>query len=340
MTAGRGGSAPAAVLCGVGAWLPPEAVPNTEVAQRLGVTEKWILQRTGVRSRRRASPGAATVSMAVEAGSRALKSQGHGQVDAVLLATMTPDRTAPAGAPEIASRLGLSGVAAFDLNAACSGFVYALSVAAGFIATGTAERVLVIGADTMSRVVDPWDRTTAAIFGDGAGAVVVRAGRSEEPGALGPFVLGSDGTDADLLCAAAGDSRAQNAHTAQERRSYLRMDGRQLFRNAVERMREAIQETVDRSGWVLPDVDSFAIHQANARILQALSTSLAVPGERWLSNIAHVANTSAASVPLLLDHSVRDGSLTPGARVAVAAFGGGLTWAATTVVWPELTSID
>lgn len=337
MTATRNAGGPAAVLCGLGTWLPTTVVPNDEVAERLGVTDDWIRQRTGVSGRRRADPGTASIAMAVEAGTRALKSQGHGQVDAVLLATATPDRLIPSCAPEIASRLGLSGVAALDLGAACSGFVYALSVAAGYIAAGTAERVLVIGSDTMSAVTDPEDRTTAAIFGDGAGAVVLRAGRADEPGALGPFVLGSDGTGADLLSAERGGSRTRYGYTADEPRPYLRMDGRQVFRNAVARMSAAIREAADRVGWDLPAVDRVAIHQANARIAQSMSTSLAVPGERWLSNIEHVANTSSASIPLLLDHSVRDGSLAPGQRMVIAAFGAGLTWGATTVVWPELT---
>jgi len=338
VTATGNGGGPAAVLCGLGSWLPPTVVSNTEVAERLGVTDDWIHQRTGVRSRRRVDPGSATVDMAVEAGARALKSQGHGQADAVLLATLTPDRVAPSCAPEIASRLGLSGVAALDLTAACSGFVYALSVAAGFIAAGTAERVLVIGAETMSAVIDPEDRTTAAIFGDGAGAVVLRAGRAEEPGALGPFVLGSDGTGVDLVGITRGGSRTRYAYTADEPRPYLRMEGRQVFRNAVERMGAAIRDASGRAGWDLEAVDRVATHQANARISQALSTHLAVPEERWLSNIEHVANTSSASVPLLLDHAVRDGSLAAGARLVIAAFGAGLTWGATTVVWPELSS--
>jgi len=326
----------AAVLCGLGSWLPPTVVPNSEVAERIGVNDDWIRQRTGVHSRRRVDPDTATLAMAVEAGARALKSQGHGQADAVLLATLTPDRLTPSCAPEIASCLGLSGAAALDLAAACSGFVYALSVGAGLIAAGTAERVLVIGADTMSAITDPCDRTTAAIFGDGAGAVVLRAGRADEPGALGPFVLGSDGSGAGLVGTARGGSRTRYGYTADEPRPYVRMDGRAVFRHAVERMGGAIREAADRAGWELSAVDRVATHQANARISQALSTSLGVPQERWLSNIETVANTSSASVPLLLDHAVRDGSLAPGARLVTAAFGAGLTWGATTVTWPEL----
>ncbi|MEU8765296.1 beta-ketoacyl-ACP synthase III [Streptomyces sp. NPDC048659] len=335
MTAGRGTAAPVPVLCGLGSYLPPTRVPNEDVARVLGVTDDWIHQRTGIRARRRADPGTATVEMAVEAGARALKSQGHGQVDAVLLATTTPDRVTPSCAPEVASRLGLTGVAALDLNAACSGFVYALSVAAGYIATGTAERVLVIGAETLSAVTNPEDRNTALVFGDGAGAAVLRAGHPDEPGAFGPFVLGSDGTGVDLVGTPLGGSRTRYAYPDGQSAPYLRMDGRQVFRNAVERMGGAIRHAADKAGWDLPSVDRIATHQANARISQALATSLAVPQERWLTNIEHVGNTSAASVPLLLDHSVGNGSLTPGARLVIAAFGAGLTWGATTVVWPE-----
>lgn len=174
---------PAAVLCGLGSWLPPVEVPNEQLCDRLGVTAAWIEQRIGVRSRRRAASGTATVAMAVEAGARALKSQGHARVDAVLLATVTSDHLGLAGAPEVAAELGLTGAAAFDVSAACAGFLHGLSAAAGYLAAGTFERVLVIGADTMSALLDPDDPGTAPIFGDGAGAAVLRAGDAAEPGA-------------------------------------------------------------------------------------------------------------------------------------------------------------
>ncbi|MGE7386507.1 beta-ketoacyl-ACP synthase III [Streptomyces sp. NPDC004126] len=327
---------PAAVLCGVGSWLPPDVVGNDVLAARLGVTDDWIRQRTGVRSRRRAEPGTATVTMAVEAGARALKSQGHGQADAVVLATATPDRLCPASAPEVAARLGLNGAAALDVSAACSGFVYALSVAAGLISARTCRRILVIGADTMSAVLDPDDRATSPIFGDGAGAVVLRAGRSGEPGALGPFVLGSDGDRADLIQLPAGGSLTRYRYTAHAPDPYLRMDGREVFRQALDRMGGAVTAAAAGAGWALEEVDRFAVHQANARISRALATRLGVPCERWLSNIEHVGNTTGASVPLLLDHAHRGRLLLPGQRTAVAAFGAGLAWAATTLTWPEL----
>ncbi|MEU1055497.1 beta-ketoacyl-ACP synthase 3 [Streptomyces sp. NPDC005876] len=339
MTARTSGGVPAAVLCGLGSWLPPAVVPNGELAERLGVTDAWIYQRSGVRSRRRADDGTATVAMAAEAGARALKSQGHGQVDAVLLATATPDRVTPPCAPEVAARLGLTGAAAVDLSAACSGFVYGLSIAAGCIAARTFERVLVIGAETMSAVVDPEDAVTAPIFGDGAAAAVVRAGDPGEPGALGPFVLGSDGGGAELIHIPRGGSRTRYRYTAEEPHAHVRMDGREVFRRALEHLDGALTRAVEKAGWTPAEVDRFAVHQANARISRSLAVRMNVPEERWLSNIAHVGNTSAASVPMLLDHAVRDGALAAGERVAVAAFGAGLTWGATTLVWPEL-SVD
>jgi 3-oxoacyl-[acyl-carrier-protein] synthase-3 len=331
-------TADAAVLCGLGSWLPPVIVPNAEIADRLGVSDEWIRQRVGVRERRRAEPGTATVAMAVEAGARALKSQGYADVDAVLLATNTPDRLGPAGAPEVAAKLGLSGVAAVDLAAACSGFVYGLSMAAAYVRAGTFERVLVIGSETMSAMLDPDDPDTAPIFADGAGAAVVRAGRADEPGALGPFVLGSDGDRAHLVQVPDGGALTRYRPTERNPRAYIQMDGTQVFKQALEHMGTAARRAAELAGWSLADVDRFATHQANARISAALARRLGVPADRCLSNIEYVGNTSGASVPLLLDHANADGSLLPGHRVVLAAFGAGLAWGATTLVWPELRS--
>ncbi|GAB2898709.1 beta-ketoacyl-ACP synthase 3 [Streptomyces mayteni] len=330
MTAGR----PAAVLSGLGSWQPPTVVGNDVVAARLGVSEEWILQRTGVRTRRRVEPGTATVEMAVEAGTRALKSDGAGQVDAVLLATGTPDRLCPSSAPTLAARLGLCGVAALDVSGACSGFLYGLAVAGGLLAAGTFHRVLLVGADTMSSVVDPEDRTTAAIFGDAAGAVVLRAGDPEEPGALGPFALGSDGDHGDLIHIAGGGALDRRSRIS------LAMDGRSVFRHALHRMGGAVADAAELAGWSLHEVDRFAVHQANARISRALAADLGVDPARWISNIEHAGNTTAASVPLLLDHANRHGALRPGQRVVLAAFGAGLTWGGTSVTWPTLAAGD
>ena len=321
----------AAVICGVGYWLPPLAVTNAELCSRLDTTEQWILSRTGISTRRIAAPGVATSDLAVEAGGRALKSAGSGTVQALVLATTTPDRPCPAMAPDVASRLGLTGIAAFDVSAVCSGFLYALATAAGFIATGVADRVLVIAAETFSTLLDPLDRSTVPIFGDGAGAVVLRRGSAAEPGAIGRVVLGSDGERHELIAVETGGSRQQSG--------YFRMRGREVFRHAVERMTAASLAAADAAGWDLADVDRVVAHQANARITAAAAAKLGIPEDRWAQNVREVGNTAAASVPVLLAQAAASGFLAAGHRVLLTAFGGGLTWGAATVVWPELENI-
>ncbi|GAA3075450.1 hypothetical protein GCM10020000_70760 [Streptomyces olivoverticillatus] len=271
-------SGPAAVIAGLGAWLPPRVVTNDDLAARLDTTDSWIRERTGIRERRRVGAGMATGDLAVEAGRLALKASGSDSADTVVLATTTPDRPCPATAPEVAARLGLSGAAAFDVSAVCTGFLYALAAAAGLVATGTAERVLLIGAEAYSTILDPDDRTTAAIFGDGAGAVVLRAGRPEEPGAVGRCVLGSDGDHSDLIRIPAGGSRQRSASgPADPQDHYFRMDGRKVYRHAVERMTAAAHQALAAAGWTADEVDRLAAHQANARITDAVAERLGVP---------------------------------------------------------------
>ncbi|MFG2328467.1 beta-ketoacyl-ACP synthase III [Streptomyces sp. NPDC048604] len=334
-----GAPAHAAVICGVGYWLPPHVVTNADLRTRLGTTHEWIHSRTGISSRHVAPPGMATSDLAVEAGARALKSAGDGEVQALVLATTTPDRPCPATAPEVASRLGLTGIAAFDVSAVCTGFLYGLATASGLIAAGLAERVLLIAAETFSTLLDPEDKTTVPIFGDGAGAVVLRRGTSDEPGAIGHVVLGSDGERSDLITVEAGGSRQRSSgRPATPEQAYFRMQGREVFRHAVERMTMAATAAVDAAGWRLDDVDRLITHQANARITSVIASELGIPPERRAQNIEQVGNTAAASLPVLLAQEAADGNLAPGDRVLLAAFGGGLTWGATTVVWPELTS--
>lgn len=321
----------AAVVEGLGVYAPPTVVTNDDLAAHLDTSDEWIRTRTGIRERRLADPGDATGDLAVEAGARALKSAGVEQVDAVVLGTTTPDRTCPATAPEIASRLDLIDVAAFDVSAACSSFVYGLATGAGLIAAGIGERVLVIGAETLYRFMDPGDRTTAVLFGDGAGAVVLRAGDPDEPGALGPFDLGSDGSLADLLTIDAGGSRLWGREATQEQR-YLRMDGREVYRHAVARMVSSTHNVLERAGWDVADVDRVVGHQANARILEAVAKRLGVPPERNHVNVDRYGNTSAASIPLAL----ADAGLRPGDKVLLTAFGAGFTWGSTALVWPAI----
>ncbi|MEU5537976.1 beta-ketoacyl-ACP synthase III [Streptomyces sp. NPDC020362] len=330
----------AAVVTGIGAYVPPGVVTNDDLAARLDTSDAWIRSRTGIAERYFISPGTSTGDLAVEAGLRALKSAGDERVGAVVLATTTPDQPCPATAPQVAARLGLGTVPAFDVAAVCSGFLYGLASAAGLIAAGVADRVLLIAADAFTTIINPEDRTTAVIFADGAGAVVLRAGSAGEPGAVGPLVLGSDGELSHLIEVPAGGSRQRSTdRPVAPEDHYFRMIGRETYRHAVERMTAASTEAARRAGWSLDDVDRFAAHQANARILDAVSDRLGIPAERQLSNIARVGNTGAASIPLLLAEATAEGRLAAGHRVLLTAFGGGLSWGAATVVWPELQTI-
>ncbi|MFI6883880.1 beta-ketoacyl-ACP synthase 3 [Streptosporangium canum] len=310
----------AAVICGLGAALPEKVVSNADLCAGLATTPEWIHSRTGISQRHISEPGTSTKDLAVRAAAQALARSGP--VQALVLATMTPDRFCPATATTVASRLGLSEVLAFDLMAGCTGFVYGLATAAGFIATGTAESVLVIGADRLSTLPAPEDPKTVPLFGDGAGAVVLRRGQTWESGAIGPVVLGSDGNGAELLCA--------------ERPGALRMQGPELFRRAVNRMSAVSVQAVTAAGWHLGDIDRLVPHQANARITSFVARQLSIPEDRQLHNVGTVGNTGAASIPLLLAQAAADGRLKAGHRLVLTAFGAGLTWGATTTTWPDL----
>lgn len=328
----------AAVLCGLGTWLPPRVVTNTELADRYHTSDEWIRSRTGIRQRHVADPDTPTSELAVEAGSRALKSAGIGTVDAVVLATTTPDRRCPATAPLVAARLGLDAAPAFDIAAVCTGFIYGLAAGAGLVTAGVAEQILVIGADTFSTILDPDDRATTAIFGDGAGAVVLRAGSSAEEGALGPFDLGSNGTGEDLIMIRTGGSR-EPLHTvaAEAADPYFRMHGKAVFFNAVEKMADSARAVLGRTGWPGGQPDVVVAHQANQRIVHALADQLGVARERCVVNLDRVGNTVAASIPLALADGVASGSVRAGDRVLMTAFGGGLTWGSCAVRWPSVT---
>ena len=323
-----------AVLGGLGAWLPPRVVGNEEFSGRLDTSDEWIRTRTGIRERRIADADVSTVDMAVHAGRNALRSADSDHVDALVLATSTADYVCPASAPQVASGLGLSGIAAFDVGAVCSGFVYALATAAGLIATGTAQRVLVVGSDAFSRLCDPDDRGTIPIFGDGAGAVVLRAGDADEPGALGPFDLHSEGEHADLLIVPAGG--AKQRFSDEPRDFYVTMHGQAIFRHACARMAESALAVLDEAGLAVADLDRFVGHQANIRILNGAAKKLGLPEDRVVANIGRVGNTSAASIPLALADACEDGTLHQGHRVMLTAFGAGLTWGSTLLTWPDV----
>ncbi len=330
---------PAAVLAGLGAYLPEEVVTNDDLSKVMDTSDEWISTRTGIRERRRVAPGQSSMHLAVEAGRIALKRTNDGitDVDAVVLATMTPDRQCPATAPDVAAALGLGPVMAFDVAAVCSGFVYAAATAQGLIAAGTARRVLVIGTEAMTPFLYPTDRNTAVIFGDGAGAAVLRAGTMDEPGAFGRFDLGADGEGSDLIRIDGGGSRrppGPDRHV--DRDDYLTMEGRAVYRRAIPAMAGSCRAALAHRGWTLEQVDAMIGHQANIRILDAVSRELGMDPARSFSNLDKVGNTAGASIPIAMADAHEQGFVTAGDRVLMTAFGGGLTWGSTTLVWPEL----
>lgn len=323
----------AAVVDGLGTFAPPRVVSNDDFAATLDTSDEWIRTRTGIVNRHMADPDTATSDLAVEAGARAMKSAGTEEADAVVLATTSPDQICPSTAPKVAARLGLGTVPALDVNAVCSGFVYGLATAAGLVAAGVANRVLMVAADAITHFADPEDRSTVVLFGDGAGAVTLRAGDSDEPGAVGPFDLGSDGMQDKLITVPAGGSRRPaTQETLAAREHYLSMDGREVYRQAIPTMLESSLRVLERAGWEVADVDRLVAHQANARILEMVADRLGLPRERCTINIDRYGNTAAASIPLAL----ADAELQSGDRVLMTSFGGGLTWGSTLMTWPEL----
>lgn len=329
-----------AVIAGLGGWIPPRVVTNAELCSTLDTTPDWIESRTGIRERRMVSDGLSTRELAIEAGARALKSAGITAVDAVVVATTSPDRICPAVAPEVAFRLGLGTIPAFDLSSACSGFLYGLATCEGLIASKFAERVLLIGAEAFTAFVNPKDRVTRPIFGDGAGAVVLRAGDATELGAIGPIRVGADGSLSDALAIPGGGARWRvqggDLELPFADDCYLHMDGRRVFVEAVTRMTESARTVLASSGWTHHDVDWFVGHQANLRILRAVADELALPEMKVAANIDRVGNTLTASVALLLNELAVRGELQPGQRVLMTAFGAGLSWGATTFRWPDI----
>lgn len=323
----------AAVLAGLGTYLPPDVVTNELLAQELDTSDTWIRTRTGIARRHIACDEVRTSDLAVAAGERALATD-LSTVDAVVLATTTPDQSCPATAPQVAHRLGLGGLPAMDVSAACTGFVYGLATVSSMVTAGLFDRVLLIGADTFSRTLDPADRTTRALIGDGAGAVVLRAGDPEEDGALLGFDLGSDGSLVELLHVPSV-SRTERAEGLAS--NYFHMEGRPVFTNAVIRMTESVARLLKQLEWTVEQVDRLVPHQANVRILEAVADQLDLPRDRLVTNIAEVGNTVAASIPLAFAHALRHDGLHPGERVVITGFGAGLTWGSAALRWPAIT---
>ena len=315
------------VLVGTGSALPVRAVSNLELSESVDTTDEWIVERTGIRSRYLAGEGETTSSLATDAARAALAAGGLQPADIglIVLATCTPDQTFPASATIVQDRLGCHGGIAFDVGAVCSGFLYAVSVADAMLKTGAADRALVIGAETMSRLLDWEDRTTCVLFGDGAGAIVLEARDVAEDG---PGILANklhaDGAHNELLFVDGGPSSTGTV-------GHLRMKGREVFRHAVVNLADVLNEVLGHTGFTAEDIDWVVPHQANQRILDATARKLGLPPEKVVVTVDRHANTSAASVPLALDAAIRDGRIKSGDLVMLEAMGGGFTWGASLV---------
>jgi len=313
------------VVLGTGSALPERRVSNAELEEQLDTSDAWIVERTGIRFRHIAGPHETTATLAADACRAALDSAGvaAADIDLIVLATATPDQTFPATATKVQAMLGINDCVAFDVAAVCSGFLYAVQVADSMLRTGVHRRALVIGAETFSRILDWEDRTTAVLFGDGAGAIVLEGQESDADTGRGILAtkLHADGRHNDLLYVDGGPSTTGTV-------GKLRMKGREVFRHAVVNLAAVLEETLVIAGLTSADVDWVVPHQANARILDATSRKLGLSPDKIVVTVDRHANTSAASVPLALDVAVRDGRIQPNAIVVLEAMGGGFTWGA------------
>lgn len=313
------------VIVGTGSALPPRRVSNAELAERVETTHEWIVERTGIEARHIAGDGETTATLATEAAKKALEAAGVDakEVGLIVLATATPDQTFPASATRVQTALGIDDCIAFDVAAVCTGFLYALSVADNMVKGGMADYALVIGSETFSRILDWEDRATCVLFGDGAGAILLKAEDTVDRGVLATK-LHADGRHNDLLYVDGGVSTTGTV-------GKLRMKGKEVFRHAVTNLADVLNETLEAAGHRADEVDWVVPHQANKRILDATAKKLGLDPNRVVVTVDQHANTSAASVPLALDTAVKDGRIKPGDLVVLEAMGGGFTWGAAAV---------
>jgi 3-oxoacyl-[acyl-carrier-protein] synthase-3 len=314
-----------AVIIGTGSALPPRRVTNAELAERVETTHEWIVERTGIEARHIAGDGETTATLATEAAENALEAAGLAadKIGLIVLATATPDQTFPASATRVQTALGIDDCIAFDVQAVCTGFLYALSIADNMVKGGMADHALVIGSETFSRILDWEDRATCVLFGDGAGAIVLKAADTEDEGILASR-LHADGRHNDLLYVDGGVSTTGTV-------GKLRMKGKEVFRHAVVNLADVLNEVLAASGHRADEVDWVVPHQANKRILDATAKKLGLDPNRVIVTVDQHANTSAASVPLALDVAVRDGRIKKGDLLVLEAMGGGFTWGAAVV---------
>ncbi len=321
-------------ILGTGSYLPAKVLTNADLEKMVDTSDEWIRARTGIRERHIATDDQACSDLGVEAGRRACEAAGvdPGDIDLIICATFTPDTLCPSTACHIQGKLGNRRAFAFDLSAACSGFVYALNTARQMLQGGRWNSALIIGAEAMSRFIDWEDRNTCVIFADGAGAAVV--GPVEEGRGILSEHMASDGSLTDLVIVPGGGSRRPpRPEMLEQRLQYLQMSGNEVFKFAVKIIGETVEKSLEPAGLTFADIDWLIPHQANIRIIDAAGRRLHLPRERIIVNLDHCGNTSAASVPIALDEAVRDGRIQPGHIVALVAFGGGLTWGSTIIRW-------
>ncbi|HEV8269557.1 MAG TPA: beta-ketoacyl-ACP synthase III [Thermoanaerobaculia bacterium] len=324
-----------AMIAGTGSAAPEGRLTNADLEKMVETSDEWITSRTGIRERRRAGEGDVLSDFCVTASKQALEAaeMTAKDLDTILVATVTPDQPIPAAACFVQAKLGAKKAAAMDLNAACSGWLYALHVADGLIQAGKAKNVLIIGAEFLSRYVDYTDRATCVLFGDGAGATVVKATKADH-GVLSTSIR-TDGEGACFISMPGGGSTypPRDPATLEKKLPFIKMMGGETFKVAVRSMTEFCKDVLNESGFTTADVSFFIPHQANERIVTAVAERLAIPPERCVVNISRYGNTSAASIPIALDESVREGKIKKGDLVLFTAFGGGLTWGAALVRW-------
>ncbi|MNO38088.1 3-oxoacyl-[acyl-carrier-protein] synthase 3 [compost metagenome] len=321
-------------IIGTGKYVPEKILTNSDLEKIVETNDEWIVSRTGIRERHIAAPHEATSDLAYEAALKALDSAGMKaeDLDLIIIATVTPDSAFPSTACILQDKLGAKGAAAFDLSAACSGFVYSLATAVGFIQNGMYNNALIIGADTLSRITDYTDRNTCVLFGDGAGAVII--GEVPEGRGFQSFDLGAEGSGGNLLKLEAGGSRLPaSQQTVEDKKHFIYMNGREVFKFAVRVMGTATERVLTKAGLGKEDIDLFVPHQANIRIIQSAMQRLELPPEKCVINVDKYANTSAASIPLALVEAAEEGRMKEGDTVLMVGFGGGLTWGASVLIW-------
>ena len=315
------------IVRGVGGYLPERIMTNGEIAKLVDTSDEWIVQRTGIHQRHLAAEGELTSDLAVAAARKALGAAGLtvDDIDLIVVATTTPDMTFPATAAVVQQKLGMHHGSAFDIQAVCSGFVYGVATADSYLKNGLAQRALVIGAETFSRIIDWEDRTTCVLFGDGAGAAVLELGNDGERGVLASS-LRSDGAHWSKLYTDGGASSTMST-------GHVRMEGKEVFKHAVGMITDVVHSVFDKTGYTVDDLDWFVPHQANKRIIDGAGHKLGIPAEKVVLTVDRHANTSAASVPLALSTAVEDGRIKPGDLVMLEAMGGGFTWGASLIRW-------